>query len=168
MITKKQAAILYAYDYKLQGKNRVIYSISCLSLMNKSIWLKLENNGYEVIVNLSQIGTDFKILCRPLSDLTKEMPGIGVPIVELAKIALPNPDEESFEKMNWFEYDGQAVLYDTGMESGYQFKFENGCFILEGHDYNAYCPNQEALFAWLDTHHFLRGVNEECLTYIKD
>jgi len=87
MIDKVTAALLYAWDFNLIDKQGRIYNIDKL---NQNSLIVDENLGYvaDLEVSFDQIGTDYHILARPMSDLTKEITIDGesfVPLVELAK-----------------------------------------------------------------------------------
>lgn len=170
MITKKIAATLWANDYKLRDEEGKVYTIDCVA--NDGITLTRDGIDYYLSADAKQIGTDYKILCRPL-DLTKEIKGIGVPIVELAKIIWPDMlAKDVSSKRNEVITNFQSGLYK---ESLYKtLGYDNGSFIFNVLDKefkilgHFTVPNQEALFSWLDKHHFLRGVEEDCLIYITE
>lgn len=156
-LTLEQIAPFLPYGLKMWRSEK----IWPLTGLNNRVEFQLLSFGPH---ELNPIGC--KAILRPM-DLTKPIIVEGkevIPVVELAKIVIPNPSEEAFGGMNWFEYEGEAVLYDTGMESGYLLKYVNGCFVLEGHDYSAYCPDQLDLFQWLFKHKFdVFGIIEKGL-----
>lgn len=62
MITKKQAAILWAYDYKLLEKQtNSIYSIDCI--VDRGIFISSNEDEDFIHLNSNKIGVDFFILC---------------------------------------------------------------------------------------------------------
>ena len=156
-ITKQTAADLYKWDYKLQDKEGRIWDInSIIGNTHFYIWHKDESQT----CFLDQIGTKFKIMCRKL-DLNKKIFPSLIPIVELAKIAYP--------EHTWFLKNNNATAKPDYSIVNYNFQYNaiTNCFSLHG-KVKLTVRNQEALFAWLDKHHFLRGVEEECLIYINE
>ena len=144
-ITKQTAATLYAYDYKLQDKEGNVYEI--LSCSKYGFGIKnIKHRKVFSICYFNQLGTDYKILCRPL-DLTKEIKGIGVPIVELNKL---------------YSESGEYTIKVTsdGKDGGWFIEDNTGASMV----YPSVMIN---VFAWLDKNRFLRGVSEDCLIYIE-
>lgn len=91
-ITKQQAAMLYAYDYKLVDKEgnkyRILYPYTKqrLAIQSEKEALLI---GQSRIIDYSAIGNDYFILARPLSQLTEEIEHNGekfVPVEELISI----------------------------------------------------------------------------------
>jgi len=83
MITKKIAGDLYGNGFMLQDKEGRIFKIESVHSNHF-----LTDNPFNHLIAFNQIGTEYHILARPLSDLTKEITHNGltfVPIVELAK-----------------------------------------------------------------------------------
>lgn len=118
MITKTQASVLFGYSYQLingEGKIHDIAGVTDVIMLRNNIW-----------VEFSQVGTDYKILARPLSDLTKEIkPGV-VPIVELEKFT----DDK-------IEIEGDCLM----LESGYNW-------------YNDVLGAPDAIIKYLYENHF--------------
>lgn len=87
MITKQDAAILFAYSFKLVDKEGKIYSIDGVGIDGITIYS--EGEEWHCSLDANQIGTDYWILKRPYSQLTKSILVEGkeiIPIVELAKV----------------------------------------------------------------------------------
>lgn len=80
MITKQIAATLYGNSYMLQDKEGKICDIL---KVNESAFGIYKPNSKTIICNFSQIGTDYHILARPLSDLTKEITHKGETFVPM-------------------------------------------------------------------------------------
>jgi len=94
MITKLIAVQLYGNSYLLQDKEGNIYELKGLktTLSGCEIDLRDVNKKYWKSVLSVEVGVDYFVLARSLSDLTKPITQKGetfVPIVELAKIAFP-------------------------------------------------------------------------------
>lgn len=104
-LTKIEAATLFAYGFKLvdkEGKQYDIVSIYGGKVMSER--MGVDSNGEYRVVFFDQIGTDYHVLVRPLSDLTKEITHDGkkiVPIIELAKLV--------FEYDTWRVEDNKCV-----------------------------------------------------------
>ena len=109
-------------------------------------------------------------ICRNLSDLTKEIEHNGekfIPIIELAKIALPN--KQGY--YNLTEIKDKSVFNGLWvcLGHGYYFKYTEfcnsfDCIKFNGiiPDYNCHIPNQLQLFQKLISWHFnLMDESEE-------
>jgi len=171
MITKQIAATLYSYDYKLVDKEGLIYPIKgvftdqfgdcALTLIDI-----IEDEKFDLV--LKYIGTDYFILARQMSDLTKNIEGVGVPIFELLKIATDVCDLNRERIKNIIvAIDSIQIDYRKGFnEICFAYIFEDSSFVLLKEDKTMCIHNQESLFQWLDTNHFLRGVDESLIKYI--
>jgi len=151
MINKQIAADLYKWDYKLVDKDGTIYPITgvygdSLGGINITAFDNIRLSHFDLDIEL--IGTNYFILCRPLSDLTKDIPGfgkttekiiemLGYPNTELGELCLPD-FIKSLSDM-YFVKDFTDVL-----------RFND---VLKIND-------------WLDANHFLRGVDEKLIKYI--
>jgi len=171
MITKQQAATLYAYDYKLQDKEGKKWGI--VGVLEGIILLYGSKVNDDKYISFDQIGTDYKILCRPFSDLTKEIKGIGVPIVELAKINRGENIEINDYGMSidgsfyYCEIKNSNKLRNIIFDEYGDFHHTLVNYIEPRFNGTQKITEQEALFNWLDAHHFLRGVEPENLIYIE-
>jgi len=162
-ITKQIAATLYAYDYKLVDDNLNQYQIIAIEDSTCGDFVLTAVTGYmddEIEVNILQkeIGEYYFILARQMSDLTKNIDGVGVPIVELAKIAFP--------EQNWGLNKRKTMAEAEYIRDKIEFWYSD---ILNGfnNNFKSFTPKQEAVFQWLDTHHFLCGVDESLIKYIE-
>lgn len=68
MITKQQAAILFAYDYKLISANGRVYAIDNM----KKDHFQLDTRFGLEISFFKNIGTDYFILARPLEQIKED------------------------------------------------------------------------------------------------
>lgn len=155
MITKQIAGLLYGFNYQLQDNEGNVYWIEGVENCpydNDEVTLELMGQKLQRITN-KEIGSTYKILAREM-DLTKPIEGVGVPIVELAKIA-----EFNFENSYEVAEVKNAIIFRTYF--GYRdFAFLDGNFGSSDYDSSlkSICQwkvkNQLALFNWLYTHHF--------------
>jgi len=166
-LTKTEAALLYGYGYRLVDAQSRVWLVQGSLKESLSIIQVAPREGYmPELIDACRVGTDYHVLVHPLSRLTTEIEGIGVAIVELAKIAFPKITdwnlrgkykdsfsenckmyfqfhEGDFESEIWMEYEGGGC-YDT-------FKFSN----------------QQSLFAQMYAWHFdccnfiERGIGKE-------
>lgn len=160
MIDKITAGILYGYGYKLlrveTGQMFEITGID-LSSITKQIFLKLSINGkYWGDVKVSEIGTTYKILARPLEMLTKEIEG-KVPLIECAKIL--------WEFDDWRLHNIHSMKIaraDTVLNRW--FDFEDGVFKAGDDAGNFHVKNQLSLFQYLYSLNFNIGFPENTTT----
>lgn len=90
MITKQIAGILYGYGYRLQDNEGNVWDINSALDTGFGLVRVGKTGGYiRIYASFWQIGSTYKILAREM-DLTKPIEGVGVPIVELAKIVIPS------------------------------------------------------------------------------
>jgi len=170
MITKQIAAILYAYGYKLVDKEGNEYRVYQLWGSSK---ITLMQVGYveHTTINYNEIGTDYFILARPLSDLTKNIEGVGVPILEIGKIF-------GYKDLEKQDCDGEILYgwHEQSLEDGEDYTFswsksKNTFGVFYGCDYEYKEPIYSLLsfeaIQWLDANHFLRGVDESLIKYIE-
>lgn len=80
-LTKQQAAMLYAYDYKLVDKDGREYRIVSITESGLSLFVDYDSDWKPVL--FSRIGTDYFILARPLSSLTTEIEHNGEKFVPI-------------------------------------------------------------------------------------
>jgi len=90
-----------------------------------------------------------------MSDLTKNIDGVGVPMIELANIYMQD---------DWRLGENG---YCVSSEYGFEFGYKDECFTVTDFAMEYLPINQEALFQWLDANHFLRGVDESLIKYIE-
>jgi hypothetical protein len=84
MITRTTAALLYGHGYKLVDKEGRQYGVQ--GAIGKLLFVYGSMSKFDKHIKFDQIGTDFWILSRPISQLTHEIePGV-VPIRHLCKI----------------------------------------------------------------------------------
>lgn len=83
MITKNQAALLWANNYRLVAYDGKKFEIT--ELHKDGMWTKSESNHY-LFLKYIRIGIDYFILARPLSDLTKEITHEGEKFVPINRI----------------------------------------------------------------------------------
>lgn len=113
MIDKITPGILYSYGYKLQDSEGYVYDIDAVGIDG----ITLYNGDYHDTIQLSEIGTTYKILARDLEQLTQEIDG-KVPIVECAKLF-------GYNDLEKYEADG-IVSYgwnEQGIEDSQGFAF---------------------------------------------
>ena len=84
-ITKQIAATLYGNNYELVDKDGVKWQVS--KAMGKCVSAFNAGTSKTKIIFFDRIGTDYFILARRMSDLTKNIEGIGVPIDKLKEIS---------------------------------------------------------------------------------
>lgn len=144
MINKHQAATLWANGYRLVDKEGRIYEIDCLYF--KGVDIYIPGTGHELI-SFSEIGTNYFILARPLSDLTKEITHEGKKFVP-AKIlwSIEVQEEENFD------------LYGTIPD------YWKSCIVLaKKHPKTLDVFTQERMHEW----HFNIGLPEEAVKPLK-
>lgn len=89
MIDKITAGILFSFGFRLVDKEGNEWSITGIENVVNATILKIEAYTVNLWINMVKIGTDYWILKRPYSQLTKSIVVEGediIPIVELAKI----------------------------------------------------------------------------------
>jgi len=101
--------------------------------------------------------SDSLLICRPLSDLTKEIEHNGeifIPIIELAKIAFNNLDL-NFDNIK-FEIDSSDGAPPCILNGKVSFSFDTSdmSFIVINTNRTVCVPNQLQCFQWLIAHHF--------------
>lgn len=139
MITKIHAATLYGYNYQLVDNEGNVWDINSLTPYALKI---TRNERIPKTVEFEEIGSTYKILCRPISDLTKEIKGVGVPLIELAKIGCPDINFKNIRKED-------GGFLDDGWVT--TFYFENGSFYGAG---LKKIHSQDKMLNWLHTNHF--------------
>lgn len=159
-IDKLTASLLFAHSFKLVDKEGNEYEI--LQPERDAFLLKIlygEHEGESEYADYNQIGKDFFVLCRPLTDLIKEVNGV-VPIVELAKIEYPNLTNPTFEVSDNL----RAVdIYDEDAELWLCFNSKNQFVRMIGATYE-----QELLFNKLYSLHFKpSSLPDECCRFIE-
>lgn len=82
MINKIQAATLWAYDYNLVDRKGNVFQT--LEVTNTGILLSIDGISMG-FCEYEEIGTEYFILARPLSDLTKEIEHEGRTFVPVEK-----------------------------------------------------------------------------------
>lgn len=151
-IKREIAGQLHGYGYEiLEVKTNKICTIKSLAQDRFSLF-EDDDRAFDVVY-FDQIGKDYFVLCRPYSDLTKEIePGV-VPLVEAAKISFPH------EKWSLEEFAG-----GIGAIGGYyKFFFIDEDFRV--YDYNNMTrgtQNQSALFNYLMRLHFPINLPDGC------
>lgn len=147
MITKHQAATLWANGYRLVDKEGQIYQI--INPAESAFSVKKEGvKKLFSIVYFDWIGFDYFILARPLSDLTKEITHEGKKFVP-AKIlwSIEVQEEENFD------------LYGTIPD------YWKSCIVLaKKHPKTLDVFTQERMHEW----HFNIGFPEKCIKPLKD
>jgi len=147
MITKKIAGDLYGNGFMLQRKDKTIFGI--MGINDTGMLLSIAGVSMAYTEN-NQIGTDYHILARPLSDLTKEITHKGetfVPIVECAKIAFPALSND------WEYYDEISKAIS---KYGVTFGFDKEFYTVEATP----VPSQMDLFDKLREWNFSIGLLE--------
>jgi hypothetical protein len=141
-ITKQHAHIAAAYEYKLVDKEGKQFNIEGVYSHFICLW---DAEGLEHgDIKFEQIGTEYFFLCRPLSDLVKEIDG-KVPIVELANICAP--------ELNWVVSDKVAASGGFHYKVVFYFDPKHG-FIYGDSESPLHVNNQLALFQKLYEMHF--------------
>lgn len=130
MITKIHASILYGYGYSLVDNEGNVYSI--MSIGDFGAYLRGSNPHKGIDIKFSEIGSTYRILCRPIEDLTKEIEGIGIPIVEL-KNMLHSISISSAVKVDFHNLD-TPTLYGLNEDGGeVSIPYEIYCKLFEWH-----------------------------------
>jgi len=164
-LTKTEAALLYGYGYRLVDPQNRIWLVQGALKDSLSIIQVSPREGYmPELIDASRVGTDYHVLVHPLSRLTTEIEGIGVGILELAKISgLPNQDailDKVHGSRMWVEVEGVR-------QTRYEFYLSNMNFGGYRDDKIIAISNQQALFAQMyawhfDTMNFIeRGIGKE-------
>lgn len=91
-LTKQQAAMLYAYDYKMVDKEGREYRIVSITESGLSLFVDYDSDWKPVL--FSRIGTDYFILARPLSSLTTEIEHNGEKFVPIRALGYEHCDGE--------------------------------------------------------------------------
>jgi len=157
MITKQIAATLYGNNYELVDKEGNKYGIDYpkgYGFMSVG-YLKI------TYIKWDKIGIDYFILARPLSDLTKNIEGVGVPL-RILKTGGTNRNEFSIRKDDFL-----GNVYSICDNEEHELRYTD----LFGFQRRYRCElrdlNQQPLNEWLDVNHFLRGVDESLIKYIE-
>lgn len=93
-LTKQQAAMLYAYDYKLQhisGKKLNIHGAF------ETLFICIDEDGREKHVQVHLLGTEYFILARPLSKLAEQIEHNGEKFVPLERLETEHDTEMDSE-----------------------------------------------------------------------
>lgn len=109
-LTKQQAAMLYAYDYKMVDKEGREYRIVSITESGLSLFVDYDSDWKPVL--FSRIGTDYFILARPLSSLTTEIEHNGekfVPIHKLFDIEYAGTSHVENVRNQYFSNTGRFV-----------------------------------------------------------
>lgn len=151
MITKQIAGLLYSYGYDLvrEGTGQIL-SIKGVYEVGDTLKMDLHYNGkHWASEPVSKIGKEFFILAREM-DLTKPIEGVGVPIIELAKIAYSDVVNENTEFVIGDNVPNSvSIISPEHMDIWMCLSDANEFCTLEGQ-----VQNQLKMFNWLYTHHF--------------
>lgn len=148
MITKQTAATLFSFGFRLVDKEGKKYIIDSVGKYGFTVHTEAENWEYTIMYN--QIGTDFWVLKRDFSMLTKSITVEGEivkPLIELGKL---------ISKEDWFivkDIDG-SVIGVKDSKGLYLQLAGNNIFAL----WSKASPvlfNQEQLFQKLYSLHFI-------------
>jgi len=154
-LTKQEAHLIAGNGYRLvdaAGKEFYIYGVNS----NRIVLFPMLN---KFGIKYEQIGTDYHVLCHPLSRLTTEIEGIGVAIVKLAKIAgMPTIGQVCLDTEH-----GSRFWVETE-RANYEFYYSNGTFGAYRDNQVMSVSNQQLLFDKMDKWHFeTRGFLERGL-----
>lgn len=144
-IDKQTAATLFAFGFKLVDKEGKEYKIN--GILHD--FLVCSRRKKPCKVNFNQIGTDFWVLKRDFSMLTKSITVEGekeMPLKVLAKIAHPNSKE-------WFEALGDVVCLES--EIGFSYDGRDFETWKTHNEVITVTYNQEKLFQKLYSLHFI-------------
>lgn len=142
MITKQIAGLLYGFSYQLQDNEGNVWQVVGSEYEQLII---SDKNHVDRLVQFEEIGSTYKILAREM-DLTKPIEGVGVPIVELLTLMLPNSyayptktkgiidGSENIQKYILYPMADMIILKDPKGEEIYY--------------------DQKITLNWLYTHHF--------------
>lgn len=152
-ITKQEAATLWGNGFKLQDKEGNVWRIievfenNRMGIYNES--KPMDGYACKRHISYSEVGSDYFIISRPLSQLTQEIEHEGkmiTPIVELAKISYPSP-KEPWKILATSAHSTSGEFWYSHMHKGFRcMAFQEDTFV----------PNQPALFAYMDSLHFDR------------
>ncbi len=115
----KQAGLLLAYQYKLYGASD-IWTIQGITIDNEFL---VFNGISKMKVGFDQVGSEFSILARPLSDLIKQI----------------NHNGEKFTPVKKLDSDYSVILADDGGiyigsdTTGYGANFHEYMMLFEWH-----------------------------------
>jgi len=165
-ITKLEAHLISGNGYRLVDRYGFEADIISLRPSYDNGKGLVMGTTWNKAIDVDKIGTNYFVLCHPLSRLTTEIEGIGVPIVELAKIAFPKVDDWNFREKYSDAYSTENQLY---------FQFRDGDFESEiwipyggGGNYDTFkVSNQQLLLDTMDKWHFdrrgfiERGIGKE-------
>lgn len=159
MITKQIAGLLYSFSYQLTDNEGNVYSIAEVhkdAMIIRNIERLKRHVKY--CAEFNEIGSTYKILAREM-DLTKPIEGVGVPLIELFKLAgFKWWDEEAHAYFSQMQYElGHQELTIRDTKNKMLFRYRNGSFKflrLEPRYEDIEMANQLSLFNWLYTHHF--------------
>jgi len=150
-LTKTEAALLYGYGYRLVDKE---CEWDIIQVGGGGLTIVRVSGQMPRFISFSSIGTDYHVLVHPLSRLTTEIEGIGVPIVELAAISFPKEDF--------------TLIKDVAGCFDFDFGYINDDFVSVGYDYKSVpVKNIRGLFAQMYAWHFdccnflERGIGKE-------
>jgi len=153
-LTKTEAGLLYGYGYRLVDAEGQEFEISAIMHTGR-LRITFGENDRDYI-EPSEIGKSFWVAVHPLSRLTTEIEGVGVPIVELATIAELSTSVPYIIEDGYMKYETEMFYLGKSMS-----------FILISGKKSFTVKNQQSLFAkmyaWhFDTMNFLeRGIGKE-------
>ena len=168
-IDKLTAHLLAGHEYKLVDKEGTT-TFTITGIMDDTLYLIDEENTPHYF-RFDEAGTDFFVLCRPYSSLTKEVNGV-VPIVELANIENENEEINEIENLHankvgdvfWVDYYDQEeilVRFCYCVDS-----FQKG-YVYDKSHYAV--QNQESLLNKLYSLHFKpSSLPDEYCKFIND
>lgn len=156
-ITKLEASILWGNGFKLKDKEGSIYSI--LSVSNSNMTVSCDDRdkySSPITISFDAIGKICFIICHSLDKLTQPIMHEGkeiVPIVELAKLSMP--------ELDWKLKEGKCIACGEGITEPrkHEFYFEENSFYAywsERHGRYTKVPNQTYLYFIMDSLHFDR------------
>lgn len=157
MINKQQAHTLAGYGYKLQDKEGDVWVID--RMVSDGLFLK--NGNKQANIYFEEIGTDYFILSRDLSQLIQPITHEGkefIPIVELAKV------EGMFLATTPIEHGISTTLkFPYAKQNNIRFCFYEGNFGLFIGEKPNTVANQQRLFNLLYEWNFavLQDVSQE-------
>jgi hypothetical protein len=168
-MNKQTAALLFGHSYQLEDKEGRIWDIYNLGVSRSYIdgepdemHMDLIRNTQEGIkqefLTIDQIGTDYFIRCRPISDLTKTIQHEGKEITPLQHMAewkagividdvIGFTSNGSAHGMKYCDDDGDAMVFSYSDETkSFHWRFYKGD--------NRLVINQSGLFDTLYSLHF--------------